>query len=107
MSAEPLDLGHGHTASFTCWAPDRELNPQFAGLPDVDPWGVIVDHSRPDGTPCIGGAATFDGPVVRQTDPNRQLWTVESLDPLTISPSLLCGSCGDHGFIRDGRWVPT
>lgn len=27
-----------------------------------------------------------------------------STDPLTISPSLLC-RCGDHGFIRDGKWV--
>jgi len=24
---------------------------------------------------------------------------------LTVSPSLLCRTCGHHGFIRDGRWV--
>ena len=29
-----------------------------------------------------------------------------STDPLTISPSLLC-RCGDHGFIREGRWIPA
>lgn len=34
-------------------------------------------------------------------------WTIESLDPLTVSPSLLCRGCGHHGFIRDGKWVPT
>lgn len=105
--SEPLDLGHGHTASFTIWAPDRALNPQYADLPDVDPWGLAIDHPRPDGTPCIGSAATFDGPVVRQIDPTRPVWTVESLDPLTISPSLLCRLCGDHGFIRNGRWEPA
>jgi hypothetical protein len=30
-----------------------------------------------------------------------------SEDPLHIEPSLLCEFCGDHGFIRDGRWVPA
>ena len=24
---------------------------------------------------------------------------------ITVSPSLLCLLCGDHGFIRDGKWV--
>ena len=103
---EAMDLGHGHTAHFMIWAPDRELNPQYANVPDVDPWGVTVDHQRPDGTPC-GSAAAFDNPVSRQIEPNRPYWTVESLDPLTISPSLLCRLCGDHGFIRGGRWVPA
>lgn len=105
--SESFDLGHGHTARFMIWAPDRELNPQYADLPDVDPWGVAVDHPRPDGTPCIGSAAAFDNPVSRQIEPDRQYWTVESLDPLTISPSLLCQLCGDHGFIRQGRWIPA
>lgn len=27
-----------------------------------------------------------------------------SIDPLTLSPSVLC-QCGAHGFIRDGKWV--
>lgn len=28
-----------------------------------------------------------------------------SADPLTISPSVLCNHCQDHGFIREGKWV--
>ena len=32
-------------------------------------------------------------------------WRVESADPLTVSPSILCGSCGTHGFWRNGAWV--
>jgi len=31
--------------------------------------------------------------------------TIESLDPLTISPSILCPDCETHGFIRNGRWA--
>ena len=34
-------------------------------------------------------------------------WAVESEEPLTLSPSLLCRTCGHHGFIRGGRWVPA
>lgn len=37
---------------------------------------------------------------------------LESLEPLTVSPSLLCkapmpdgSTCDDHGFIRNGKWV--
>jgi hypothetical protein len=34
-------------------------------------------------------------------------WDVEQEEPLTISPSLLCHVCGNHGFIREGRWIPA
>jgi len=34
-------------------------------------------------------------------------WVVEKMEPLTLSPSLVCRLCGHHGFIRDGRWVPA
>jgi len=104
--SEPIDIGHGHTIRFTSWAPDREFNPQYADLPDVDPWGLLVDHSKPDGSPCDGGVVTFASEAARRVDPGRPVWTVESMEPLTISPSLLC-HCGDHGFIRDGRWIPA
>ena len=30
---------------------------------------------------------------------------IEAEDPLTIGGSLLCLSCGLHGFITGGRWV--
>lgn len=33
--------------------------------------------------------------------------TLVSRDPLHVEPSILCLSCGDHGFIRDGKWVPA
>ena len=36
----------------------------------------------------------------------RARWTLVAYDPLTVAPSLLC-ACGDHGFIRDGKWVPA
>lgn len=100
----PLDFGDGHRGKILGWHPDRELNPQTAGIPDVEKWGMEILHTNPAGEPCAG-FVTFDGDVQRQVEPNRpNRWTVESWDPLTLSPSVLC-SCGDHGFVRNGRWV--
>ena len=105
MTGEPIDLGSGHTLRFTSWAPDRDLNPQYADLPDVERFGAIIYHSTPDGAPCLG-AIIFDGSVARRVTPDHPFWTVQRWEPLTVTPSLLC-HCGDHGFIRDGRWVPA
>lgn len=107
-AAAPLDLGFAHTAEWTVWSPDRELNPQFEGLADVDPAGVIITHPRPDGAGQCKSAVSFEPSQAhkdRWGGPARHYWQVESLDPLTISPSVLCRTCGDHGFIRAGRWV--
>jgi len=34
-------------------------------------------------------------------------WQVVQVQPLTLSPSILCGVCQKHGYIRDGKWVAT
>jgi hypothetical protein len=103
FSSDPLDLGHGHIATWTSWAPDRELNPQYAHLPDVERYGLLIKHSTPDGSPCMG-SVVFASETAEAISPGKATWDVESWVPLTLSPSVLC-SCGDHGWIRDGRWV--
>lgn len=109
-----LDLGYEHYARWLSWSPDRELNPQYEGIEDVDQYGVIVEHLNPHTGRRCHGAVIFDSPTARRIEPEgRALWTVVSLDPLTVEPSVLCrfpgenGECGDHGYIRDGRWVPA
>jgi hypothetical protein len=103
-----VDLGDGHWVTWFVWSPDRDLNPQHVGLDDLDPAGVIVWHQArtlADDAECKG-AVTFTPPGThRHLFAGRPTWEVESLDPLTISPSVLCRRCGDHGFIRGGRWV--
>jgi hypothetical protein len=109
---EEIDLGHGHVIRFADWDPDLDLNPGLRDIADQLPARVsgIVRHQVPDvnsgtqGGYCEG-VITFDPPITRAhlTGP---YWTVESWDPLTLSPSLLC-HCGDHGHIREGRWVPA
>jgi hypothetical protein len=102
--AEEFDLGDGHTAEYVGWAPERDLNPQFDGIPDVEKWGLLIHHPHAStGEPCAG-FVTFESDTQRFAAPKAVTWEVHSWEPLTISPSVLC-SCGDHGFIRDGRWV--
>jgi hypothetical protein len=101
-----LDLGHDHWLRWASWSPDRDLNPQYADLPDVERAHAMIDHPRAsDPTKrCVGGVIPDTAPL--HIIAGRATWHVESLEPLTLSPSILC-SCGDHGFIRDGRWIPA
>lgn len=63
--------------------------------------GAVVSHKLADGSTCEG-AIWWD----EYQSPRGEMWTLHSLDPLDVSPSLLC-HCGDHGFIQQGRWVPA
>lgn len=94
-----LDLGRDHEMQW--------FVPYAGGDERI---GVLVWHPcRQDDTRCLemgvcGGAVFFD--LAANGDKNRPKWRVHSLDPLTLTPSLLC-HCGDHGYIREGRWVPA
>ena len=99
---ELIDLGSDHKMYYVGWSPDRELNPQYKDVPDIPKFGINIEHLTPQGVGCVG-SVTFDLPEVRALT-KHAVWQVESWEPLTISPSVLC-SCGDHGFIREGKWV--
>lgn len=75
--------------------------------PAGPPVGALVYHRMPDGSWC-GGSVKWAGPT-SQYDQAR--WNLESLDPLTLSPSVKCGTCPDdgmgHGFIKNGKWEPA
>jgi hypothetical protein len=117
-----IDLGDGHYLTFNRWAPDdlpgnrAWLGIPLGPLPVVERWGATVRHYRPGGTLCES-AITFDGEWQRRLCEPQELWAVQSWEPLTVTPSLLCrapvlgpdgekvGECGDHGFISNGKWV--
>lgn len=109
------DLGNGVVLAFTEWAPERDINPQYADTeewPDVERYGASVRF--PDG---CKGHITFNGPVARKHNERAReagrkeapLWDVESWDPLTVTPSILdhgSATCsGHHGYITNGRWA--
>lgn len=103
-----MDFGSGVTGRFYSWAPDRSIPSnaaRYAGLPDIEKAGMSFNHPRQDTGARCGGYVTFDTPVARQVFAGRSFWKVESWEPMTLSPSLLCTACGRHGFIRKGRWV--
>lgn len=101
------DIGHDHAILFLRFAPDRALNPQYKDIPDCDKAIIHIDHPRADGQGgmCVSAAILSVAPEVLKG--GAPTWDVESWEPLTLSPSLLCRNCGDHGFIREGRWVPA
>ena len=62
---------------------------------DLNRWAVehICKQIDADGSRLICAPRLMEGHVV------------ESTDPLTISPSILCPDCGLHGYVRSNRWV--
>jgi len=86
----PLDLGGGHVLSRVV-----DNDGTLTGFVDDHP-----DARNPEQR--CGGSVPLDGS--RWAQPGRS-WQLVSEEPLTLSPSLLCSACGDHGFVREGRWV--
>lgn len=105
-----LALGHGHYLQYFSWSPDRSIPEnarRYAGIDDIEKAGVTVRHKDQDGKVCKS-AIHFDTDAVAKIFPNAEhRWNVVAWEPLTLSPSLLCMACKDHGFIRDGVWVPA
>lgn len=105
------DIGHGHSIQPFGWSPDRSIPAnaeRFAGIADIEKVGIVINHPVPDGKDCQGVAVIhFDTPEVRTVFPASHCWQVLSWEPLTVSPSILCMACGDHGWIKEGRWVPA
>ena len=86
-----LDLGDGHRIRFAVY--EGEIS------------GGDVQHPPVEGK-CDGhGWISFEGRAwARKFNGNLPSWKIESENPLTLSPSILCRGCGDHGHIRNGKW---
>jgi hypothetical protein len=69
--------------------------------------GALLLHLDPQGNLCVGSFSWAPTKYEREhPEISRIHWELMGqVGPqLTISPSLLC-SCGDHGFITNGKWV--
>jgi hypothetical protein len=62
---------------------------------------------------CVPGSFDFyDNEIHHHPEPARMMlpigetgWSVDSIDPITVRPSILCRRCNTHGFITNGQWV--
>lgn len=88
-----IDLGMDHTFEPT------EYKGEFAG--------GITNHLTPEGKQCSGHISFAGRSWARSFDHKITTWELVQEDPLTVTPSLLCRACGDHGWIREGKWVPA
>lgn len=97
---EQIDLGDGHSL-------------RFFTIDGVNVIGATEEHPSATDTSIhkvgemCAGAVYFDVPELPSGWQGVHKWTVESWEPLTISPSVLCTLCENHGFIREGKWVPA
>ena len=75
--------------------------------------GVIIEERFLDGR--LGGVAYWhtcseglpEGYMPINEPGDTMWWALVSLDPLTLSPSILCPACKHHGHIVEGKWVPA
>lgn len=83
-----IDLGHGVSVRpYTQGGIDGH-----AGLLERHPCTTSKDHI---------GMLPFN------RGQRHDAWTVLSSDPWTLDGSVQCHTCGLHGWIRDGKWVPA
>lgn len=92
MASEIVDLGSGYSYELFVWKPDRELNPQYDGIADLDPAGL--PHGQ--------GGIHFDCGEPYNTMFQHNVWQVKSTD---LMPSIHRLECDCHGYITDGKWV--
>jgi hypothetical protein len=60
-------------------------------------------HTHPDARNSNGLCQSVC--MVRPID-GAPVHDIVQVDPLTLSPSLLCRTCGAHGDVIDGQWKP-
>lgn len=105
-----FNIGSGHSYRFTLgdlrWYPNlfpgevEEDDDQTYGIV-----GIIEAHKNPAGELCEGYVSFCKPLNPSALEAERETWEVQSLRPLTISPSIQCSSCPAHGFIREDKWV--
>jgi hypothetical protein len=79
---------------YALYAPQRKASALYS--PSGDVVSILEAHQKEDDSWCEGAVPL--GEAIGG-------WTVVQDSPLTLAPSLLCARCGDHGFIREGRWI--
>jgi hypothetical protein len=86
-----IDLGDNHFLLFAAYKNDPRV-------------ACRIEHLTLDGRKCVHWVP-FNGRAWLNCFTNEKGWDVQQEDPLTLSPSVQCRACGDHGFVINGKWV--
>lgn len=95
-----LDIGHNHKVKFFTHTNSGDV---LTGAFILHPKGPKDTGAYPGEDWCLGSVG-FDIP--ENTSDTGAKWELRNLNPLHIEPSVLC-DCGDHGWIRNGKWEPS
>lgn len=113
------DLGDGHSFAWSYAGGDLgdpgprgfEVTRRLIGLvehhPDLSPPVFTELPGEPRRRDYCGGYVAWVDDPRSGTVARHRLVAGGPGDEehLTLEPSLLCPRCGNHGFVRDGRWV--
>lgn len=72
-----------------------------------DTAGITEWHQKADGNWCCGWVCFAGSTWAKEFNGRISTWDVVQREPLTLTPSILCRVCQNHGFITNGRWVPA
>jgi hypothetical protein len=87
-----VDLGDGHWIEWTTYK-------------DVRCGGIITHRSDKTETGYCSGAFWIDSRYNEDCGTQHAIWQMTgTFECPTLSPSFLC-HCGDHGWVRDGKWI--
>ena len=89
---DEIDLGDGHRMIFCDYEGQKRV-------------AAHIQHQRRDGAYCVGFIPFKGRAWSNEFNGKIEEWDVVQDDPVTLSPSILCRACGDHGFVRNGKWV--
>ena len=87
-----LDLGDGHWIDWTSYHGQR------CG-------GIITHTTTKNEAGLCSGSFWTDSRYHIDCGKQGPVWKMAGTDEKpTFTPSFLC-ACGDHGFVRDGKWI--
>jgi hypothetical protein len=112
--SDPIELGNGVTGIFL-FADEKFVQISDDSLRNWDGRryvcvGLRIDHMAPWGQPCHISVSFANSP---HHDETTDEWKVETRDPVTISPGVVCQaerdgqSCGFRGAVIGGKWIPS
>lgn len=99
---EQYDLGEGF--SFTFFS-EKDID-DHTGLIITGPAAPQCKHKTQFNNEECSGGIHFENSQLAAKE-NRPMWKVEdnSIENLTLSPSIQCGCGGQHGFIQCGKYI--